>query len=616
MSFLYPLGLIGLVGVPLLILIYILRSKYNEQTVPSTYLWTLSERFFKKRNPFSGLTGIISLILQILTVIIVSLAIARPIFVVPNSASEYCFVIDCSGSMKAKDGLVSRFDRAKDEIEDMINDSRLGSSFTLISASGDSSDVVYERLVDKNLAKEMLSDLECSDGPVDYSNAISRAQSYFDENTSTLVYLVTDKSFESAKNVGIVNVSSQNVTNYAISDAWGSLTDGTLYAGGTVTSYTTDADLRIDLYVNGSDSVAASGTVAVKAGESIPVELSCRATAYDSFRLVIRNSDDLAMDNEVMCYNLNSEASYSILIVSDTPFFYEAVFDALTDSVVDVVSTEEYNGQSGYGLYVFHSYAPEELPDAAVWLINVSDSVKNCGFGVRGIVGLEDPGEILRSNSTSSRARALLSGVSGRNIFISEYVKYSGMYTQFTTLFSYDSNPLVFAGVNALGNREVVFGFDIHKSDLALSPDFAPLVANLLKYSCPALIDDPDVVCGEDLNVNITANIDSIKVTSPDGEENYVDTSTDVGSMTLDKVGTYVVSVAATDSDKTYKVYSSAAPSESDLTAPGGDFSVMGEQTFERTEGRYDPLMLLFVLLAIVFTADWMVFCYEKYQLR
>ena len=47
MTFMYPLGLIGLVGVPLLILIYILRSKYNEQTIASTYIWTLSEKFFK-----------------------------------------------------------------------------------------------------------------------------------------------------------------------------------------------------------------------------------------------------------------------------------------------------------------------------------------------------------------------------------------------------------------------------------------------------------------------------------------------------------------------------------------------------------------------------------------
>ena len=104
MRFLYPLGLLGLIGVPLLIIIYILRSKYNEQTVASTYLWTLSERFFKRRNPLSGLTGIISLIMQILTVIFATLLIARPVFVVPASASEYCFVLDSTGSMNTENG--------------------------------------------------------------------------------------------------------------------------------------------------------------------------------------------------------------------------------------------------------------------------------------------------------------------------------------------------------------------------------------------------------------------------------------------------------------------------------------------------------------------------------
>ena len=102
-----------------------------------------------------------------------------------------------------------------------------------------------------------------------------------------------------------------------------------------------------------------------------------------------------------------------------------AVFDALTDSKIDVVSTSEYIGQTGYGLYVFHSYTPESLPDAAVWLINSSSSIADSGFGSRGIVELEGPKKIIMSNSTSTKARKLLDGVSGRDIYISEYVKYT-----------------------------------------------------------------------------------------------------------------------------------------------------------------------------------------------
>ena len=615
MSFLYPLGLIGLIGVPLLILIYILRSKYNEQTVPSTYLWTLSERFFKRRNPLSGLTGIISLILQILTVIIVSLAIARPIFVVPDSASEYCFIIDGSGSMNTNSDGKTGFDRAKEYIGDAIDSARLGSSYTLISVSGDTS-VIYERIQDKDVAKDLLSDLECSDGPSEYNDALAAAQKYFEENTSTLVYFVTDKDYESHKNVEIVNVSSQKTVNYGITGAWGSLTDGVLYTGATVTSYNLDATVEVQLYVNGSDRAAKKTTVSLKAGESAPVELSCNATSYDSFKLVITNSDDLAADNEIISYNVSSEESYSILVVSETPFFFEAVFDALTDSVVDTVSPDEYNGQGGYGLYVFHSYTPDRLPDAAVWLVNSSESVDKSGFGIRGIIETETPGELVKSSSTASQARKLLAGVEGRDIYISEYVKYSGMYTQFTTLFFFDSNPMILAGVNGLGNREVVFAFDLHKSDLALSTDFTPLISNLLEYSCPALVDRSDYLCGEDLNINITANIDSVKVTSPNGAENYIDTSTDIGVLSLDKVGTYTLVFTVAGEQKTYQIYAAAPVSESNPADVGTDFSLVGEQTYEYTDGQYDPLVVLFIMLAIVFMADWMVYCYEKYQLR
>ena len=33
-------------------------------------------------------------------------------------------------------------------------------------------------------------------------------------------------------------------------------------------------------------------------------------------------------------------------------------------------------------------------------------------------------------------------------------------------------------------------------------------------------------------------------------------------------------------------------------------------------DGKFDPIWVIFIALAVVFLADWMVYCYEKYQLR
>ena len=615
MSFANPLGLLVLIGIPIIVLIYIWRNKYNEQTVPSTYLWELSERFFKRRNPLSAIAGIISLVLQILLVILLSMSIARPSFILPDSAAEYCFVIDASGSMNMKSGGKTRFERAKTEIRDIIDDARLGSTYTLISAS-DSASVVYEKQTDKQIALDMIDELECSYGTTSYSDAIKTAQKYFDENPSVIVYLITDKDVKESKNIEIVNVGSQNNENYSINNVSGIHTGGELKVSATVKSYTSDASIKVELYVNGSKKAVDSKVVEAAAGEETETSLSFKTESYESYRVVIDNNDSLPEDNEYVSYNHKNETSYSVLIVSEKPFFIQAALDALTDAKIDTVKPEGYKGEGEYGLYVFDSYTPDVLPDAAVWLINSAKSVDNSGFGARGVVELSEPRDIVKTDSTASTAVKLLDGILGKEIAISEYIKYSGMYTKFNTLFTCDANPVIFAGVNGLGNREVVIGFDLHKSDFALSSDFVPLLGNLLDYSCPDIIDAASYECGDEAQVNVTSQIKNVKVTAPDGSEIYIDTSSDASGFKLDTIGTYTIDLTVAGVDKEYNVYCYAPREESVPLTELESFALAGEREYERADGRFDPIAIVLICLALVFSADWMVYCYEKYQLR
>ena len=144
MTFVYPLALLGLIGVPILIIIYIIKNKYTEQTITSNYIWHLSERFLKNRKPISKIRGLISLILQCLMVVILSILLAHPKFIVKHGAKEYCFILDGSASMNIIDGESSRFDKAKLEIANVIENSYDGSIYTLVYV-GNSTTIVYEK---------------------------------------------------------------------------------------------------------------------------------------------------------------------------------------------------------------------------------------------------------------------------------------------------------------------------------------------------------------------------------------------------------------------------------------------------------------------------------------
>ena len=614
MTFLYPLGLLGLIGIPIIILIYILQSKYTEQTVNSTYIWHLSDKFLKRKNPLSGMTGIISLILQLLLVAIISLAVSRPIITLPGAAYDYCFVLDASSSMTMAENESTRFELAKDEIEKVIKGTNNGSSYTLITVSNDTV-TAFDGIRDKKQAIKLLDDVYPSQTGTTEKELLSAAQNVFDANPSTKIYIVTDKSYAKHDNLELIDVGLAETENYALFDVEYSHLKGVLEVSAKAISYNSDKQLKIELIVDGQKLSTVDKQVSK--GTLTEFFISGACESFSEFTVQIADADGYALDNQITSYNTKSDKTYSVLIVSETGFFFKAVIDALVDSQIDIVDPDEYETVTEkYGLYIFDSYEPPVLPDGPVWLINADESIENSGFGVRGKVEIPSGDTIEKSNSTSTQVRKLLQGISSSDIYITNYIKYSGMYLNFHTLFTYESNPVIFAGANGLGNRQVVFGFDLHESDFALTPDFVILMQNLLEYSFPDVIDETNYVVGEEALVNILANATNLKAVSPSGKDIYIETDGATTAISLTEVGTYVITMTFGGNDISYKLYSSADPAESEPSIDGEEISVLGEKTDNKIDGKFDPLYVFFVLIALIFLADWGVYLYEKYQLR
>ena len=409
MTFLYPLGLLGLLGIPVLILIYIIKSKYTEQTVSSTYLWKLSERFLKKKNPFSRLTGLISLILQILCVLTISLIIAHPILTVPGAARDYCFVLDGTGSMQMQheDG-VTRFEAGKQFVADAIDDAADGSTFTLIYV-GEQTQTVFEQTANKQAAQALLQGLTCSWADTSLTGAQAVAQAYFTEHTGADVYLVTDRAYQTHENITLIRLCDESAQNYALGQVSYSVQGDQVTVSGNVTSYRSDATLTVSLYADDEEQALATATVITKRDKATPFQLSAKIPEFASLRVCVEAEDVLASDNTVVLFDPQSDSAYKILLVSDRPFFIESALGAVGMTNVTVKSTEDYANDLGYGLYIFDTFTPATMPsDGSVWLINPPRSVEDMGFSVQGEVNLEQAGVPQWSGDSNPRNRAFV----------------------------------------------------------------------------------------------------------------------------------------------------------------------------------------------------------------
>jgi len=624
MSFLYPLGLLGLLGVPILIIIYIIKNKYTEQTVASTYLWTLSERFLKKKRPISKISGIISLILQILIVVAISLAIARPSFTVPGGAEELCFVLDASGSMNTEQDGETRFDRAKEEIATRIRAAANGSRYTLVYVGNGTTRVVYERSTDQDLALELLDEMTVTDSASSCVYALGFVQNYYNENGALRAYLMTDRAYETDGTIEVVNVAKEQTENYAALSLGYTTSGETLRATGKVVSYLGDATLVVELVVarDGAEETVEKTTVSVRAGtEQEVVFEGAWAADFTSLSLVVSNADALMKDNEVTVYNTVREHDYRALIVSKQPFYLSALIVSADVASVYTVTPEEYvpsvHGR-GYGLYVFDGFAPESLPDdGSVWLFGLTENVADAGFTVQNdVIDLSKQGGALLeyASSTSTLYRALTKDVTGSEFYVAKYVKY-GISRNFTSVLEYEGQPLVFACNNAHGNRQLVFAFDLRDSNFVMMPDHFILARNFLEYSFPTVVSDEVRYSGDTLAVNVPAGCDSIRIDAPDGSYQYLPVNTSVSEYLLSDAGTYTLTVAAGGRTQVFSVYAQFASAESTAGA-AEEMILQGQPEKSVLDGIYDNLLILFIFLALIVMADWAVYCYEQYQLR
>ena len=122
--------------------------------------------------------------------------------------------------------------------------------------------------------------------------------------------------------------------------------------------------------------------------------------------------------------------------------------------------------------------------------------------------------------------------------------------------------------------------------------------------------------CGDEVAVNLPANTESVRVQSPTGQVQYLSCESAVASFVPAEAGVYTLTMTVSGTQRTFYVHAAIPEAERNPVIAEKQLDLVGTPTDGGFDGTFDALILTFILLALLFAADWVVYCYEKYQLR
>lgn len=532
MGFLNPWGLLLALSIPAIVLLYLLKQRYQEVEVSSTYLWEKAIQDMQASAPWQKLRKNLLLFLQMAAAALLTLAIARPFLLQEGRSSEFIVVLDCSASMQAEDVKPSRFLRAKREIEGFIDDLLPGQRVTLIAAGYDA-EVVASRSGDKSILKQRLNEIEVTNGQGSMGEALALAQALAKELEDVRIRIYSDKAYQVSHRELDTIVLNNGGKNFAVElVSWSQTSDGTVVLSKIANYSGEDAALTVECLVDGATFDIRE--VTVPADRKADVYWTGIPADARRVEVAVLDEDDLAVDNAGWT-SVDSNRENRVLLVTQRNVFLEKAIALRDDVILEKTAYEHAEGLKGYALYVFDGYVPSKLPRDGNMII-FNPQPQNGFLEVEG----EYAPQNLRLLSHSRYARFFdLVNYKGFNIARARRISVPRWAK---VVLDGGQGPLVMAGEIG-AQRVIVFSFDVHHSDIPLKVDFPILIQNVLAWVLPqSLGQESRFYAGQEVFINLLPGAGEIRVITPSGKELTLEPSySQVPFMDSHEVGVYTV---------------------------------------------------------------------------
>ena len=204
-----PAALWGLLVLPLIVLLYMLRTRRLDLPVSSLMLWQRARKDLAARRPVRRFERSLLLLLQLLAASLLIFALARPRVHLPGSAElRTVIVMDVSASMQARDVRPSRFAGAVAEAHAAVD----GAPGEVMIIAAAVSPRIAAPFGDAPSAHRVLAALRPTDGPSHLDQAVTLALGQR-AGSGVRVEVFTDRAGQSVPGVAyhVVGTSTANL---------------------------------------------------------------------------------------------------------------------------------------------------------------------------------------------------------------------------------------------------------------------------------------------------------------------------------------------------------------------------------------------------------------------
>jgi hypothetical protein len=538
MQLLAPLGLIALVGIPLVIFFHMRNTTPLERSAPTLRFWrqvtpapTDEARF--RRPPISLL-----LLLQLLAVAALGLALTRPAvadtwagLTQRTEPAHLVILLDGSTSMSAVDTETgkTRFDAGKELALQRIGQLHEGDVATVLVLGSSVRSFEATDSAGMRSLTDRLKTLTLPGGRADLNDALSLTSNLILPDMDNQVVVITDGAVAADPSVvatvgapiELLQVGRASAANLAVVEmnakaSSANAGQAALFArlanfGGT------DANVTVSVLADGVEMQ--SENVPIAAGQTVDFTSKTLPTGMSRLRIELRADDALPADNSAeLVLARDSDLAQRILLVSDTPLVLQRALSALPGAQVTAISTTEQlsgNIEGGpFDLVVFEDYTPASASDITTPVLFVHPPVDDDLLPATGVMTTATV-QHLRSGDP------LLEGVDLTGMDFGETPIHT-LGPNDAEVVEGEGGPLIYRGVAPGGSEPmIVIAFDLQGSTLPQRIAFPILMANVVRDLAPAALP-ASAVLGDPVTLQPRAGASTIRIAAPDG------TSTDI----------------------------------------------------------------------------------------